>query len=264
MADTNLKLIVTTDRKCHADSVKLGKCAADELGVPLVDRQRDSISDLKRKYSVEQVLIAKKGAFTLDTADGELFFHPNMAQIRLKNIRNGQGDRLVEAMGLTEGMEVLDCTLGFGADAIVESYAVGETGRVVGLEASPVIALITGYGLQHFLATNYLMHAALRRIEVHNMEYLEFLRQQPDKSFDVVYFDPMFRHPLMESHNINPLRLVADHRPLCEEAVAEARRVARRRIVMKENSRSLEFKRLGFTLFANGKYSKISYGIIDV
>lgn len=257
-------LIVTTDRKCHTDSVELAQWAAKELNMPFAARQRESLSELRGKYGVEQILVAKKGALTLDTPEGELFFHPNMAQIRVKNIRSEQGDRLVEAMGLQEGMSVLDCTLGFGADAIVESYAVGESGRVVGLEASPVIALITGHGLSHFLASNYLMHAALRRIEVHHADYLEFLRQQEDNSFDVVYFDPMFRHPLTDSHNINPLRMVADHRPLCEEAVTEAKRVARCRVVMKETAKSTEFERLGFPVLGGGKYSKVKYGIIEL
>ena len=80
------------------------------------------------------------------------------------------------------------------------------------------------------------MHAALRRIKVVNADYLDFLKRQPDKSFDSIYFDPMFRYPLTDSKNINPLRSVADHRPLSEEAVAEARRVARHRVVMKENA----------------------------
>ncbi|MBQ1913638.1 MAG: protein-L-IsoD(D-D) O-methyltransferase, partial [Selenomonadaceae bacterium] len=91
----------------------------------------------------------------------------------------------------------------------------------------------------------------------------DFLREQPDKSFDVVYFDPMFRHPLMESENLNPLRAVADHRPVSLEAISEAKRVARHRVVLKENSRSLEFARLGFTKMAGGQYSKIRYGVYE-
>lgn len=256
--------IVTTDRKNHEGSLELAKWAAEKLNWRFVPRYRTSVPELMEKYETDKVLIAKKGMLTLVTKDGELFFHPNMAQIRVKNIRMAQGDRLVEAMDLKEGMSVLDCTLGFGADAIVESYAVGENGRVVGLEASPVIALITGHGLQNFTAGNYPMHSALRRVEVHNADYMDFLKTQPDKSFDVVYFDPMFRHPLMDSKNINPLRLVADHRALSLEAVKEAMRVARHRVVMKESSRSTEFERLGFPLMGGGKHSNVRYGIIKI
>lgn len=256
--------ITTTDRKNHGESVELAKWAAERLGWQFVSRQRASVPELMEKYSTDRVIIAKKGMLTLVTEAGEMFFHPNMAQIRVKNIRMGQGDRLVEALGIKEGMSVLDCTLGFGADAIVESFAVGEKGKVVGLEASPEIALITGHGMANFVAGNYPMHSAIRRVEVHNTEYLEFLKQQPDKSFDAVYFDPMFRHPFMDSKNINPLRLVADHRALCEEAVEEAKRVARYRVVMKESSRSEEFERLGFEIAPGGKHSNIHYGVINL
>ena len=46
------------------------------------------------------------------------------------------------------------------------------------------------------------------------------------------------------------------------EAVEEARRVARQRIVLKENSRSREFARLGFSELAGGRYSHVHYGIM--
>ncbi|MGP1407976.1 MAG: class I SAM-dependent methyltransferase, partial [Selenomonas sp.] len=52
--------------------------------------------------------------------------------------------------------------------------------------------------------------------------------------------------------------------PVSLFAVAEACRVAKRRVVLKENSRSLEFARLGFSKIAGGKYSPVHYGVIDV
>ena len=94
------------------------------------------------------------------------------------------------------------------------------------------------------------------------MDYLDYLRQQKDNSYDVVYFDPMFRKPLTASNGISPLRSVANHAPLSEEAVAEALRVARQRVVMKEASGSEEFARLGFHQLMGGKYSKVHYGVM--
>ena len=88
------------------------------------------------------------------------------------------------------------------------------------------------------------------------------LAGQEDSSFDSVYFDPMFRYPLMDSENLSPLRSLADSRALTEETVAEACRVARKRVVMKENARSLEFERLGFKTIMGGKYSKVHYGVM--
>ena len=216
------------------------------------------------KYGVEAVLVAYPQELKLNSSAGEMFFHPNMSQLRVKNLRKGEKDHMSEAMGLQEGMKVLDCTLGFGADAIVASFGVGETGQVVGVESSPLIAAVTGHGLQHFLPGNYPLYAAMRRIEVVNMDYLDFLRQQPDNSYDVVYFDPMFRKPLTASNGISPLRSVANHEPLSLEAVEEAQRVARYRVVMKEASGSEEFSRLGFSTIMGGKYSKVHYGVLTM
>ena len=220
---------------------------SDRLQIDYVERHKESVGKLMDKYGVEAVLVAYPQELKLNSSAGEMFFHPNMSQLRVKNLRKGEKDHMSEAMGLQEGMKVLDCTLGFGADAIVASFGVGETGQVVGVESSPLIAAVTGHGLQHFLPGNYPLYAAMRRIEVINMDYLDFLRQQPDNSYDVVYFDPMFRKPLTASNGISPLRSVANHEPLSLEAVKEAQRVARYRVVMKEASGSEEFSRLGFS-----------------
>lgn len=200
----------------------------------------------------------------LETTGGEFFFHPNLAQLRLKNLRLGQGDHLVEAMALAPGMRVLDATLGLATDATVASFAVGAEGKVTGLESSPLIAAVVSHGLKHFKAVNYPLQEAMRGIEVIHTDYLAYLKQTPDKTFDAVYFDPMFRHPFMASSHLNPLRSLADHRPVSGEAVREACRVAKRRVVLKESSHSEEFQRLGFTKIVGGRYSKIHYGIIEV
>lgn len=259
-----MKAIITTDRKCNAESIALAQSVALDLKIEYAERCKYSVAALMERYAAEIVLVAYPKELKLHTEAGELFFHPNMSQLRMKNLRKGERDHMTEAMGLCEGMSVLDCTLGFGADAIVAGYGVGDSGRVVGLEASPYIAAVTGYGLKHFVPSNYPLFAAMRKIEVVNTDYLTYLRQQEDNSFDIVYFDPMFRKPLTASNAISPLRGVADHRALCIEAVTEAKRVAKKRVVMKEASGSEEFARLGFSRLMGGKYSKVHYGIIDI
>jgi len=260
----NLSAIVTGGHKYQENCVQLAKETAKKLDLKYVRRGNESLDDLRSKYNVEFILVAKNNSLVLDTAEGEFFFHPNMAHLRIKNLRLGKKDNMVTAMGLDEGMSVLDCTLGFGADAIVSSYAVGETGKVTGIEYSPLIAEVVSYGLSHALGENYDIHRAMRGIEVKQGDYLNYLKRSADKSFDVVYFDPMFRHPLKESCNFNPLRIVANHNPVTLEAIKEAMRVARHRVVLKENSRSLEFERLGFNKIMGGKYSKVHYGVIDL
>lgn len=267
MRTNTISAIVTTVRRgqkyTEANRTLAARTAA-ALGIPNVPRGNDSLEELRAAYGVDAALVARRGLLTLVTAEGELFFHPGMAHLRIKNLLLGHGDHLVSALGLVEGMHVLDCTLGTGADAIVESFAVGAQGTVTALEANPLIAAVIADGLAHATGDNYDMHAAMRRITVHHADALTFLRAQADGSCDVVYFDPMFRRPLHESAGMNALRALADSRALTTETIAEACRVARRRVVMKERQGSAEFERLGFTHLTGGKYSRIAYGVMEV
>ena len=223
-----VKAIVTTERKCREESVALAQELSARLQIDYVERHKESVGKLMEKYAVESVLVVYPQELKLNSSAGEMFFHPNMSQLRVKNLRKG------------------------------------EKGRVVGVESSPLIAAVTGHGLQHFLPGNYPLYGAMRRIEVVNMDYLDYLRQQPDDAYDVVYFDPMFRKPLTASNGISPLRSVANHAALSVEAVEEAKRVARSRVVMKEANGSEEFDRLGFKKIMGGKYSKVHYGVMDL
>lgn len=264
---TKISAIVTTVRRGQRYTEanrSLAARTAKALGILNVPRGNDSLEELRSTYDVDAVLVARQGLLTLVTAEGELFFHPGMAHLRIKNLLLGHGDHLVRALGLTEGGHVLDCTLGTGADAIVESFAVGESGCVTALESNALIAAVIADGLAHALGDNYEMHAAMRRIQVHHADALAFLRTAAEDSYDVVYFDPMFRRPLHESAGMNALRGLADPRALTEETIAEARRVARCRVVMKERRESAEFARLGFTEITGGRYSRIAYGVMEL
>ena len=263
MEEKNLA-IVTTGYKSRPADCLLAQETAERLGIPFVKRRHISYEDLRVQYGALFVLVVKKGGLRLETSDGELFFHPNMAHVRVRELGRGQKDHMVEAMGIGEGDTVLDCTLGLGADSITASFIAGERGKVTALEKSPLIYEIVRHGLAHFSAGNYDLHAAMRRVEVRRADYEVFLRTLPDDSYDVVYFDPMFRHPLKDSVQLAPLRLLAESAPVSLSAVAEACRVARRRVVLKENSRSLEFARLGFSHITGGKYSPVHYGVLDV
>eukprot|EP00966_Prymnesium_polylepis_P207626 4809377-Prymnesium_polylepis.1 len=54
----------------------------------------------------------------------------------------------------------------------------------------------------------------------------------PSGSADVVYFDPMFRRPTKSSTAFDVLRTLAHKDSLSHEALAQARRVARRAVVV--------------------------------
>ena len=103
------------------------------------------------------------------------------------------------------------------------------------------------------------MNEALRRITLQCMDHKSWLTSQPDKSIDIVYFDPMFRQPLHDSSSMQPLRSLANREALDMESVHQAIRVARKSVVLKEHRDSEEFNRLGFE---RKHMNKIAYGVI--
>ena len=254
--------IVTTTRK--ADNETFAQEIAKKLGGQFVRREAFSLDALKKIHGAENILLVKKNSLSVVTAEGELFFHPNTAHLRIKNLRGGEGDRLIDALKISGGSKVLDCTLGLGSDAIVESFVAGETGKVVALEINPLIAEVVSYGLKNFSEDSPHILEAMRRVEVINADCAEFLKTCPNNSFDAVYFDPMFRRPVKKSSGLNPIRPLADARPLTTEIIREACHIAKFRVVMKEHSGSGEFARLGFEIVDGGKYSSVAFGVIEI
>ncbi len=259
----NEDIVVTVGHKAKPEHIALAREMAVKLGAPFAERGNTSLAVLRKRYGVSFIMVVKE-RLVVDTPGGELFFHPGMAHLRLKNMRRGERDHLVDALGLREGFCVLDCTLGMGSDAIVESFAAGPKGNVTALEKNPVVAALIAYGMETAEGEHPTTVTAMRRVRIVCTDYEEYLKAQPDNTFDAVYFDPMFRHPFTESTGINPLRLLADPRPVSSESLREACRVAKYRVVLKESSRSEEFDRLGFREFEGGKYSNVRYGIMRV
>ena len=255
--------IVTTVRKPNSSVEQLAEEISLKLGGKFVKREDLSFDTLKKIHGAENILLVKKDSLGIITSDGELFFHPNTAHLRIKNLREGDGDRLIDALKISDGSSVLDCTLGLGSDAIVESFIVGSSGKVVALEINPLVAEVVRRGMKNFSEDSPHILEAMRRVEVVTVDCLDYLRTCAVNSFDVVYFDPMFRRPVKKSSGLNAIRPLADNRPLSTENVREARRVAKFRVVMKEHRGSDEFARLGFKLVDGGKYSSISFGVIE-
>lgn len=251
--------VVTTSRQARPEEVERARSIAERLAIPFVPRE-GALADLGAKA----VLVVTKERLVVETAAGPLFFHPGMARPRIRTLERGEDDVMVKAMQLARGDTVLDCTLGLGADAIVSAFVAGEEGRVVGIEAVPMLAEVVRNGLTAYDPQHAAMQAAMRRIEVVAADHAEYLASLPDASFDIVYFDPLFREPVQESVHMRPWRELGVGRPLTPDVVAEARRVARRRVVIKERQHSPVFDELDVDTVIGGRKSRIAYGVIDV
>jgi len=258
--------LTTTSRQADPASWRHAVEWAARLDVRAVPRAGRSLPTLCRAEGVEGALVlSPERPPTFMPADGGAgyYYHPGMALTRIRNLENGLGDPMVTAMALRPGDAVLDCTLGRAADALVASFVVGPAGRVVGVESSPLIAELTIHGLQTYEPAREGLTPAFRRIEACRGDHLDFLRAAVDRTFDVVCFDPLFEEPVEASSGMEPFRPLADSQPLQLEAVAEARRVARRVVVIKERPQAGLWARLQVDRLVAGKGSSIAYGVLD-
>ena len=179
-----------------------------------------------------------------------------MAFLRLVRARQGEVDPLVRAADLRRGDEVLDATLGLGGDALVAAHATGA--RVIGLEASPVLAAFVTAGLRRLLAPG---RVAADRIDVRCADHRAVLRELPARSVDVVLLDPMFQGSAAQSAPIFDLvRELAEHAPLDPDTLEEARRVARRGVLIKDAPPGRELARLGLEPLPSRRGPRIVFG----
>lgn len=259
-----MNIVVTTALRPSSQMLTWARDIALYMNAPYVPRQKRSMAAIQVATGATALVVVMAHGPVVYSQGEKLFFHVNMAQLRIKNLKSGKIDHMVDCCGLQCGQTLLDCTLGLAADATVASFVVGPTGRVVGLESSRILAMLAAFGVRHYQVEDIATEQALRRLIVVPVSYQEYLPALPENSFDVVYFDPMFRRPKLKTASFRPLRLFADHHPLSTQAIIEACRVARRRVVVKEAAGSAEFARLGISELYGGKYSSIKYGVINV
>jgi len=251
-------LAVTTARKPSKEIEKEAIEIASAYQIPYIPRKNQSIESLINEY--EMALILSDRHLSCLTHAGELFFHPNMAAVRIRLLRQGKEDKMLNICELSPGDSFLDCTAGLCSDSLVAKYRVGEKGSVLSLEHSLPIYLVMQHGLKNTNPPRFQEPA--RGIELVHADFRCFLPKLPPRSFDVVYFDPMFDVPVMEASSLMPLRPLACDLPLTREDIALAARVARRRVVVKQRS-FFDFSRLGMTQ-AGGPRRKTAYGVLDI
>jgi hypothetical protein len=230
-------LAVTVTAKKPGRYLNEAKAKAAQWGLPFIEREE--------KSPIEPMLASKAGAFlvlggdgwTLQDAEGALTFTPGMARVRIKRIALGQqeDDVIVRLSELKPGDSIFDATLGLAGDAQVCAYKVGPTGRVIGVEASLAVFALVSEGLARQGSA----------IEVRHGSALELMRGMPAASVDCVILDPMFDRPKKSSPAFELLRRFAVHEPLERDTLEEARRLARRWVVVKGGRFGRDFARLG-------------------
>ncbi|MFC4777676.1 class I SAM-dependent methyltransferase [Paenibacillus sp. GCM10023252] len=258
-------MIITTSNKPSLHAVNQATRLAEELPARYMNRRNLSLKQLLGRAQTKQMFVVTEQELRYyeENAESPMFFHPSMAYVRVKRLRRGDADPMIELSGCSPGDSVIDCTAGLGSDALVFSYAAGPSGQVTAIESEQVVFTLVREGLQQYQTDLEDVNEAMRRITMRCEHHESYLRSLPDKSVDIVYFDPMFREPIQQSSSIEPLRAMANHRPLDPSSVEQAMRVARKSILLKEHRDSGEFQRLGFER-RHVNTSKIAYGVIKL
>lgn len=256
--------IVTTAGRPDELSMALAYRVCEETGAKFIERKKRSVAKLQEQYDANVIIAGKnRYEYYAKGATAPFFFHPNSAAFRLKRLARGETDPLITACGLQAGDSFLDCTLGIGSESMLASFVVGDSGRVVGLEANANVAFIVRKGMASYDTTELPLTVCMRQIEVVQTEAVAYLKQQPDASFDVVYLDPMFEEVIEESTNFEALRQAGEHITLSAEWVAEAQRVAKKRVVLKAHYQSNWFEQYDFVRDIR-LTAKFHYGAIDL
>ena len=211
-----------------------------------------------------EILAAAQGAPVLvlaarraDLYDHERDFRASagMAYLRLLRARRGEPDPLIVHARLRPGDCVLDATLGLGGDALVAASVTGAP--VIGLEKDGVLGAFTQAGLRRLPGHG---RDPGRLVQVVRAEHRAWMQGQPNRSFDVVLLDPMFRQPADAGPLFELLRAHAEHAPLAPETLQEARRVARRGVLVKDAAPGDELRRLGLVPILSRRSAAIAFG----
>ncbi|NLT94686.1 MAG: class I SAM-dependent methyltransferase [Clostridia bacterium] len=255
----NLDKVAVTTSRDREHQINTAKDISKEIGIQYIPREKMSLDSIKTKYNLSHLIIVREDKIVVDE---NYFFHPGMAIPRIKMLKKGEPDPMVQAMDINEGDRILDCTLGMASDAIVAGFAAGSMGKVTGIESSPIIYVITKWGLAGYQEGSKDAQKVMRNIAVINAYYEEYLQKLPENSYDIVYFDPMFEKPLIRSNGIQGLRAFANYAQINKKIIELALKVAKKRVVIKDWKHGRLFDQLSVDNIIGGKYSSIKYGFI--
>ncbi len=227
-----LRLVVTTSRKPTSAQLERVDTLTRRLGG--VARRRDRAVDvLVSDESADGAYLILRTHEEVRVAAGSTHIHPGMIYLKQKN---GRGHPLLRAVAPHGGAPVralVDCTLGAASDAIHLAHILPDL-TITGAESSPVLYALLEEGLPRLAGESGRMWAsAAARIDARHIDARQLLAAMPPDSVDVVFLDPMFRRAGKGSGGFSVVQALANHEPVDDAWLADAHRVARRRVVLK-------------------------------
>ncbi|PTQ52530.1 MAG: tRNA dimethylallyltransferase [Brockia lithotrophica] len=241
---------------------------ADSYGLPVVPRRGRPWARLFAETGARWFLAVTESPpphdllLVLPDLPYPLFFHPGMALRRIKALREGKSDLMVQVSSARSGDVVFDATLGLGGDAAVWSFVVGESGAVTGVEGSLPIYVLFREGRTVYPFPDEDVRRAYLRIDARLGDFRDVLPGLPPASVDVVFFDPMFpAGSVPGSSTMAAVRRVALDSPLRREDVEAACRAARRLVLVKTSVRGTDFASLGLVPLLRRQGASFTYGL---
>lgn len=261
--------LITTSRKAKESDRLLAIEFSKKYDGFFQSRNDTSLENLFLQYpEFQDIIVFEEGLPVLFKKGNSLpfYFHLNMAAIRLNQLEKRHKDRLLDVATISEGMVVLDGTLGLGSDALVLSWQVGESGKVIALEKSEAIYGIMKESFHSLIGQGHEYSFLLRRIEIIHDSLGEYVRKREDSSFDMVYLDPMFDRPRKKSDGIESLRLWAVDEIPTPEVIEECLRVSKNKVIIKEPKASRWWKEGGYSFqneLTGQRYQSVRYRILE-
>lgn len=228
--------------------MSLARAAAQALGVPFIEAVKGTpVESLLERFTC--VLVLRGDGVVLLDARGSARWSGGMADLRIHRLRTGvpQPDHVLLAGEVQPGDAVLDGTLGRGHDALVLEHAGAE---VTAVESSLPLYAWTSLGLAQRGSKVRCLHADAR----------EVLRGLPGGAFDVVFFDPMFSKRAHHEAGFSLVRRHGEPAPLDAAMLHEARRVARRWVVVKAAPQAADLWRLGLEVVPFKRNAELRFG----
>lgn len=255
---------ITTGKRADESLIERSKILAHKWGLYYIPRNKQSVEALLETLKTTGIFIVERERIVYKGLDFNVFWHPSTAKIATGELGQLKNTSLIKALDLKGDDHVLDCTFGLGSDALRIAMAQGESGSVTGIESELPMVLLSTEGLVEIKKLNSLaLEEAAKKIHIVLGSHFDFLKAQPDGSFDCAYFDPMFEKPKLEAHGINGFRHLAAHDELTEEVLLEALRVCRKRVVIKERmDSSLMALSILTEIIGEKNTKKVGYGII--
>jgi 16S rRNA (guanine1516-N2)-methyltransferase len=228
---TPLRLVVTTSRKPSSTQRERARELASRFGAALCPRDAP-IETLVEAAGADGAYVVGRGQETVRLGTENLHIHPGMLYLKQKD---GMGHPLMRAVAPEDGAPVrriIDCTLGAASDALHIARMLPDV-QIVGAEVSVVLHALLEEGLPRLASDTARPWGSAARIEAHCVDARTMLEGMEDDSADVVFLDPMFRRPRGGSGGFGVLRKLAVEDVPDDALLAQAHRVARRRVVAK-------------------------------